>query len=279
MRLRGRSGVVLACAAAGLLLAGCGSPAPPPPTGDSTVDGATAAAASGRWRPEVGQSWQWQLSGPLDLSVDADIYDLDGLDTPAATVAALHAAGRRVVCYVSVGTWEPYRADAADFPDEVLGTALEDWPDERWLDIRRMDVLGPLLLRRLDICAGKGFDAVEPDNVDAYANDSGFDLTPEDQLVFNRWLARAVHARGMAVGLKNDLDQVPDLVEHFDFAVNEECLAYRECEALQPFLAAGKAVLHAEYDGTAEQLCVAPSGFSSILKPADLAAPRRTCAS
>ncbi|GAB7193442.1 hypothetical protein NUM3379_41520 [Kineococcus sp. NUM-3379] len=246
-------------------------PPQPPDPGQGSGQGAP-------WRPQPGQPWQWQLSGELDLTVDVPVYDVDW-EVPREVVDRLHADGRRVVCYVSVGTVEDFRADARDFPEQVRGRPLEDWPDERWLDVRRLDVLGPLLARRLDACRDKGFDAVEPDNVDAYANDSGFPLTGEDQLRFNRWVAREAHARGMSVGLKNDLDQVPDLVGDFDFAVNEQCLQYDECDALEPFVQAGKAVLHVEYEMDPARFCRAARlpGFSSMLKRYDLDAWRHTC--
>jgi hypothetical protein len=83
--------------------------------------------------------------------------------------------------------------------------------------------------------------------MDGYSNTSGFSLTPEDQLAYNRYLANEAHQRGLSIGLKNDLDQVPQLVEYYDFAVNEQCFEYDECEALSPFIDAGKAVFNAEY--------------------------------
>jgi hypothetical protein len=79
-------------------------------------------------------------------------------------------------------------------------------------------------------------DGVEPDNVDGYANDNGLGLTAEDQLDFNRFLAREAHARELSVGLKNDLDQIDELVGDFDWLLNEECHANGECEALTPFV-------------------------------------------
>ncbi len=61
---------------------------------------------------------------------------------------------------------------------------------------------------RLDVAAEKSFDAVEPDNDDGFANDTGFPLSATEQLDFNRFVARAAHVRGLSVGLKNDLDQL-----------------------------------------------------------------------
>lgn len=236
-----------------------------------------APAAAGVWAPAVGAAWQWQLEGPLDTSVDVPVYDVDAFDTPASTVAALKAAGRRVICYVSVGTFEEWRPDAGSFPPQVLGEP-NGWPGERWLDIRALDVIGPIIERRFDLCAAKGFDAVEPDNVDGYANATGFPLTADDQLRFNRWVAAAAHARGLGVALKNDVEQAGALVGDFDFAINEECARYDECELLRPFLDAGKAVLHVEYDLPTASFCgKVPAGFSSMRKHRSLDAWREPC--
>src|SRR3954454_23250567 len=61
------------------------------------------------WRPAPGTTWQWQLTQPVDPSVDAAMYDVDLFETPAAVVRALHARGRRVVCYMSAGSLERWR--------------------------------------------------------------------------------------------------------------------------------------------------------------------------
>ena len=230
------------------------------------------------WVPIPGTAWQWQLSGTLDLNVDVPVYDVDFETTSAADVAALKQKGRNVICYLSAGSWEDFRGDADEFPEAVLGKEMSGWPDERWLDIRRLEVLLPILAARMDTCVAKGFDAVEPDNVDGYRNDSGFPLTPEDQLAYNRAIAGLAHERGLSVGLKNDLDQIPELVHSFDFAVNEECVRYSECDRYAPFTAAGKAVLHVEYEGALD-FCAgtARMGLSSMIKPLDLGAVRQAC--
>jgi hypothetical protein len=84
----------------------------------------------------------------------------------------------------------------------VLGSGLEDWPGEKWLDVRQIDTLAPIMRSRLDLCKSKGFDAVEADHVDGYSNSSGFPLSAEDQLRYNRFLASKAHARGLSIGLK-----------------------------------------------------------------------------
>ena len=177
--------------------------------------------------------------------------------TPASVVARPARAGRHVVCYLDVGTFERGRPDAAAFPAVGRGqgaAGLARRALARHPPARRA---GPILERRLDLCAQKGFDAVEPDNVDAYANDSGFPLTAADQLRFNRFLARAAHARGLSIGLKNDLDQVAALEPEFDWALNEQCFQYPECDRLRPFVRAGKAVFVAEYELETAAFCPA----------------------
>jgi hypothetical protein len=231
------------------------------------------------WRPEAGLSWQWQLQVPVDQSVDAAVYDIDGLENDANVVAALHAAGRKVICYIDVGGWEDYRADAADFPESVKGKTIDGWPSEKWLDIRQLDVLRPIMAARFDVCAERGYDGVEPDLMDAASADTGFPLTPDDQLAYNLMIADLAHERGMAVGLKNDLTQIPELLSHFEFSVNEQCAEYIECDMLVPFIAAGKPVFHAEYDLPTTAFCKQTTalGFSSIRKTLELGAWRETC--
>src|SRR4051794_11101387 len=211
--------------------------------------------ATARWVPAPRTTWQWQLTTPVDLSVDAQMFDIDLFDTPARVVRSLHRRGRHVVCYLDAGTLEPGRPDRGAYPAAVIGRELADWPGEHWLDIRRLDVLGPILERRLDLCRSKGFDAVEPDNVDAYSNESGFPLTAGDQLRFNRFLAQAADARGLSVGLKNDLEQAAALEPAFDWALDEQCFQYDECDRLRPFVRARKAVFVVEYELAPARFC------------------------
>jgi hypothetical protein len=238
-----------------------------------------AAASPHAWRPTTAP-WQWQLQGKIDTGVDAAVYDVDGFETPASTVRRLHRQGRRVVCYLDVGSWESYRPDAKRFPPSVRGRRYEGFPDERWLDIRRYRSYARPLERRFAMCARKGFDAVEPDNLAGFENRTGFPLSAADQLRFNRWVARRVHARGMAVALKNDPTQAGALVGDFDFAIVEQCFQYRECGSYATFIDHGKAVFEAEYELRPAAYCnkAAALGFSAIGKSYDLfARPWRTC--
>ena len=235
-------------------------------------------ACDGCWVPPLHTSWQWQLQGELDLSVNAEAYDVDLFDTPAANVKTLHDKGRKAVCYLSAGTWENWRPDKGEFPDSVLG-AHNGWPGERWLDIRRLSVLGPIMKARLDLCASKGFDAVEFDNVDGYTNHTGFPLAGSDQLRYNVFLANEAHRRGLSAALKNDLDQVAKLLPYFDFALDEQCFQYRECARLTPFVNGGKAVFEVEYKLERSAFCPKAKelGFNSMRKRLSLGAWRAAC--
>lgn len=270
-----RSVLVLAASA---VLSACGGsdPEPLPQVGDDS--GPTGPDSPVPRTLEVGNSWHWQLQGDLNTGYDVDLYDIDLFDTDTQIIDDLKAQGRVVICYFSAGSWEDWRDDADDFEQAALGNPLDGWPGEKWLDVRASS-LEAVMEARLDVAAEKGCDGVEPDNVDGYANDSGFPLSGNDQLAYNRFLASAAHERGLLIGLKNDLDQISELVAAFDFAVNEECYEYDECERLTPFIEAGKPVLHAEY---AETLVNDPEaralfcdemvalGLSSMVRPLEL---------
>src|SRR6266508_518968 len=235
------------------------------------------------WRPRVGLSWQWQLSEPpVYISIDADVYDIDIFDNDATVVADLHAQGRKVIGYINVGSWEDWRPDRDQFPPKVLGKTYEGWPKEKWLDIRRLDLLAPIMRARLDVCKAKGFDAVEPDNMEIHSNGSGFAIKYQHQIKYALWLAEEAHQRGLAIGIKNAADQVRDLIDHFDFAITEDAFYYRWAEKMQPFVEAGKPVFAAEYDDTGVDFASACKrarelGFSIIQKHRILTAYRITC--
>ena len=202
-------------------------------------------------------SWYWQLDGTLNLNQPAAACDTDAFDAAASQVATLHARGKRAIAYVDVGTWENWRPDANAFPASVKGRSVDGWAGERWLDIRQLNALMPIIKARFQRAASKGFDAVEPDNMDGYANPTGFTLTAAQQLAYNRTVAKLAHSLGLAVFQKNDVEQTAQLQPYFDGALDEECAAYDECEALDPYLAAGKPVLQAEYASTVRQAWVA----------------------
>ena len=216
-------------------------------TGTAATPATDPAATSGDWyRPAVDVNAQVQLQGTPNISYDVELYVLDLFDTDSAVIDALHADGRKMICYFSAGTFENWRDDAGRFTAADKGRRLGNWPGERWLDIRSQNVRA-IMADRLDLAVQRGCDGVDPDNVDGYSNRTGLPLTYQDQIDYNTWLAAQAHQRGLAISLKNDLGQIDDLVAHFDFAINESCHEWDECELLMPFIEAGKPVVHINY--------------------------------
>lgn len=211
------------------------------------------------WVPKASEQWTWQLqlSGTVDTSVDVDMYNVNLFDTSVETIETLKDDGRIVVCYFSAGTYESWIYDWADHfsfltvgemyngYERPFGGYVASGLEERWLDIREFDLLEGIMRGRFELAIEKGCDAVEAGNVDGYSKptETLLELTYDDQLTYNRWLARMAHEYGLSIGLKNDLEQLEDLVDYFDWAVNERCIEYGECGGYaNTFLLRDKAV-------------------------------------
>lgn len=249
------------------------------------------------WKPTAAQplKLQWMLDGPLNVNDPVqmglrdlngntlpapDVYDIDGEANSAQTVDYLHSIGKKVICYIDAGVWENYRSDATVFPGvqnegmtytgdpqyaglDIIGNKDAGWAGSKWLDIRRTDILQPIMTNRMqNWCKAKHFDAIEPDEITNWSNNPGFPITYSDQITYNRAVAAWAHKLGMSIGLKGDLEQAHDLVGDFDWTLNEECFLYDEClsvynsgpgadnknyPGLQLFAQANKAVWVAEY--------------------------------
>ena len=210
-------------------------------------------------------------------------YDIDLFDTTAAQIATLKNKGIKTICYISVGSVEDWRPDKSAFPREVIGNDYHGWPGEKWLDIRQIDKLAPVMRARLDLCKSKGFDAIEPDNMDAYQANTGFPLTKDHQIAYARWLAKEAHARGLSIGVKNAPDLAVALEPSFDWALTESCFGQEDwCADMSVFVKAGKPVFMTEYEGEVSGWSAACArakelGFSAILKRLDLDPWVQTC--
>ncbi len=229
--------------------------------------------------PPLDADWQVQYSGELDMEVDVDIFNLDLFDTGAVIFAVLHQRATFVICYFSAGSYEDWRPDSQIFPDQVLGKSMARWPGERWLDIRRIELLEPVINARMDLASEKGCDGVDPDNMNGYTNDSGFPLTFDDQLTYNIWLSEMAHAHGLSIGLKNDFEQTAQLEPYFDWALSEQCFYYNECDSLLPFIEHAKPVFNVEYELDPQQFCSRSKqlGIRSIRKHINLDAFIESC--
>jgi len=234
-----------ALATAALLCSGCNVGAPP--AAPSLAALAPASAHTTRWIPAPGTTYQIQYDGNYDASVPAAVYDIDMFDSPQRFIDKLHAMRRKVVCYISVGTWENWRPDAAEFPKSVIGHPDGGWKGERWLDVTKRHILEPIMTARLQMCKKKGFDGVDPDNMDGYENHTGFKISYQQQLAYDTWVATKAHALGLTADEKGDNDQVKDLSKVFDFAVTEECWKQNWCNEFAMYPARKALVIDVEY--------------------------------
>jgi endo-alpha-1,4-polygalactosaminidase (GH114 family) len=189
------------------------------------------------------------------------------LDTPASEIRALSDSGLTVICYFSVGSAEPFRADykakQSAWQAAVVGK-MAGW-DEYWLDTSKLLQLKTLMQPRFETAKAKGCHGVDPDNVDCYQNSqcgpllAGGSLSKSQQLeaqvAYNEWQIETAHALDMIIGLKNSADLIPRLGQRYDFSINESCAKYKECALYKPMLALDKAVLSIEYSTDMAGLC------------------------
>jgi hypothetical protein len=199
------------------------------------------------WQPAAGVKWQIQLINAVEgTSADADIWDIDLFDNTAATISTLKSKGRKVICYFSAGTYEDWRSDVSKFDSADFGSNLDDWPGEKWLNIKSTGVRS-IMTSRLDMAKEKGCDGVDPDNIDAYGNPNGLGLTEADSIDFLTFLSTEAHSRGMAIGLKNGGDIIGSVIDKMQWSVNEQCAEYNECDVYAAFTEVNKPVFHIEY--------------------------------
>lgn len=206
-----------------------------------------ASSANAYWHPAVTDSFDWQYAEPRPLSSQTTTINLDTFDIDRRVLQKLRAKGIRPICYVNVGAWEDWRPDRRHFPAATLGKNYVGWKGERWLDVRRLDALMPIMKARFKLCRDKGFAAIEPDNLDGFENDTGFSISRADQIRYNRAIAAEAHALGMAIALKNSPSLAADLANDCDFAILEDCFKWKWCDQFAPFIAQNKAVVSIEY--------------------------------
>lgn len=251
----------------------------------------TFATAKTIWKPSQGAKWDIYLQNTYKSdNTGIAVVDVDLFANDANNIAKLKQKGSKVICYFSAGTYENWRTDWKATPNQ-LGKALPDWPGENWCDVRLQSVRD-VMIKRIELAESRGCDAIDPDNMDGYANDNGIKLTEADLKDYAKFLADAGHSRGLAVGLKNALSIVDDLTDTVDFAVNEQCHQYKECNAYSGFVAAGKNVFQIEYPkgddinnnknvskSTMKAICQDPSAkkFSPVIKNMNVDTFRQYC--
>jgi hypothetical protein len=230
---------------------------------DSKVDAAIDAGTL--WLPTSAGPihFHWMIGGFTTADILGNqngptVYDIDGEGATAADVAAIHAAGAKAVCYVDVGSLEKGRSDYSQFPASVVGPVMSGWPNENWLLVTAANqaTILPLMQARFrNWCQAKGFDAIEPDNLDAWANNIA-GISQADNVAYDLAIAGLAHGLSMSIGLKNVATDVTgtdltNFVSTFDWALNEQCYENSECGVYSQagsFIAQNKAVFDVEYN-------------------------------
>jgi hypothetical protein len=253
------------------------------------IAAATAGHASARatvsvswWHPTAtgpnnGPEFQWELDHALNLKSRSDmgigdvnalgqtsprptVYDIDGINNPASTIAALHKLGAKAVCYIEIGAAGNYYSAAQEHLKTTyyaqlkaagdLGKSVPDYP-ERYLNIKAASTVTIIKAMIRQQCAAKGFDAVEPDIDDSFSDNTGFGITETQNITYDKTLGAYAHSLGLAWGQKNgDANSAfsAALEPTTDFLLDEECNFYHTCQIVTPpYVHAGKLVLNAEY--------------------------------
>ncbi len=261
-----------------MLLAGCGTnddlPAPPPAPAPAAVRAVPAPAVSAPAAPASSPAPPAGVTlppyGPLDYQIGGPYEPAPGTAVVTRDHSVDSARGTYGICYLNAFQTQP---EDRQFWDEkhpglllrVDGKVVEDenWPGELVLDTRRADDLLAVLRPWVDECADRGFQAIEPDNLDSYGRSQGA-LTEDDNLALVRELAAYAHGRGLAVAQKNAAELgTRGRDAGLDLAVSEDCQQYDECDVyteLYPRL------LEVEYDeGAFQDACEARGGRTAVL--------------
>lgn len=197
--------------------------------------------------PPVAAPVDYQLGGAYPPADSIRIISRDLMDKP---VHGLYS-----ICYVNAFQTQPHQSrwwrqsHANLLLRDSRGRLVRDsqW-NEVLFDIsrhRKRVVLARIIGKWISGCARSGFQAVEPDNLDSWTRSRGR-LRAAHAIAFARMLARKSHRVGLAIAQKNaaDLSRLRARIG-FDFAVSEECQAYRECDAYLRHY--GRRVIEIEY--------------------------------
>lgn len=197
----------------------------------------------------IGDSFIYDLPG-VETNYDEKVVAIDLFDTAVSQITQLKSEGKSIICYFSAGTVEDWRPDSDSFPSEAVGSNMDEWEGEKWLDTTHTGVRS-IMEDRIQLAAEKGCQAVDPDNIDGYLHATSFDLTINDTKNYLIFLANEAHSRGLLIGMKNAAEIAGDgsdfVKNYMDFAVVEECHRYDECDQYSAFIQLGRPVFAVEY--------------------------------
>lgn len=207
----------------------------------------TRAAAVGL--PPTNGQFDYQIGGAYTPLTSVSIVDRDRSASPVA--------GTYSICYVNAFQTQPDEASfwTSDHSNLLVkranGTNLTDpdWPGEFILDTStaaKRSSIATIVNGWIDSCKAKGFQAIEPDNLDSWTR-SLTQLSKANNVALAKLLATHAHSIGLAIAQKNtpQLGSSGKTSIGFDFAIAEECQVYAECDSYtRPY---GDEVIEIEY--------------------------------
>lgn len=235
------------------------------------------------------QVWNYALPNTnniLNLSPEISTVNIDMFGASRKLISSLHQQNRTVSCYITFGMWVDWTPDAKLFPSSVKGGYVPEW--NNYILNYKSPIVKGIMKDRIVLAKSKGCDSIDTDNMDTYEyKPNVFNLTYNDQLAYNKWVAQEVHKLGMNVTLKNDWKQVKDLVDYFDGIILESCWKSKKCASIaSPFVKANKSVYGVEYPPTVDEValksicCDLGNDVNFILKNKNLLMyPMCSCAS
>jgi len=186
-------------------------------------------------------SWSIQYEGAI-VPRGKDFHIVDLFDVSDADLAALRSQGTKTIAYFS-SQYEKWRTDSHKFAAADIGSSLDGWPGENWINPKSTAVR-QIMLERMDYAKQRGFYGIDMDNVDFYEFSNGFGSTAVDALDYVRFLANAAHARGLKFGLKNATGLIMTTKDVVDYYVNEEAHQYGDQDS---YYGIRKPVFNIEY--------------------------------
>ncbi|KAJ7641204.1 glycoside hydrolase family 114 protein [Roridomyces roridus] len=227
--------------------------------------------------------FDYQIGGSYTAAADVKVVDRDHSESPVA--------GLFNICYINAFQTQPEEKSfwtSSANKDLLLLTKAgalfedKDWPGEYFLDTTtdaKRQRIATILNGWIDDCASKGFNAIEPDNLDTFTRSNGL-LTADNNLALAKLFTDHAHSLGLLVAQKNTGDELGSTGKSaagFDFALAEECNEYEECDSYTDVYGAN--VIEIEYtdadDASAnfKAVCKARgSSISVILRDRDVVA-------
>jgi hypothetical protein len=236
-----------------------------------------ASASTGTWTAPTGNAaFDYQIGEPYTPPTGVTVVSRDRTASPAK--------GLYNICYINAFQAQPDAESwwRTNHPELLLHDASgnlvidKDW-DEILLDFSteaKRAALTTVVGDWINGCASKGFQAVEPDNLDSWTRSKGL-LTEPEAVAYAASLTSYAHGQGLAVGQKNtaDLSTADARKVGFDFAVAEECADFDECQNYTATY--GNRVFVIEYSQSEfAKACTAfGSTLSIVLRDVDVTAP------